>query len=564
MKICVSNLIILLLLSGASINAQTTSTPGEWLEDIDYLTGYLEAHHPDLYANVSENEFQKAVTKLKKSVPQSTDREIIFGIQALTAMVKDMHTGVTPWTARDSALLRNFDLYPVPVYKFTDGLYIVSTLNEMKELLGCKIIKFGSLPAEEVLEKALNVISGDNPNGRIGTSAVFLTFAGLLEYCGVDIIDEELTLTLLGQNGNIFTHTLQPILWQDFFSMWRTSKVDETLDALVHWNELSPNPLPLYVQKPGNAYWYEYLPEHNILYVKLKDMQPKSEGDFDRFYAEVLETFDEKKAEKLVLDVRLNGGGDHFEMPLLKGVIARPHLDKPDNLFVIVSRITGSASQHFATQFDMYTNATFIGENTGGRPNHYGAQRSFTLPNSGLPLRCSFIYHQDATEWDMADCTRPDFLTPLSSKQYFNNEDPALNLIFTFDEVKNLKEVFKSELSRAYESGGYENLERAYHNFIDKHGDTGINRGLLINDFLFWLMPNRKSTEDYKKFLMLYTEEAPGFTDSWFALGQRYEIEGNTEMAERYYRKALEVFPGNTIAERRLKLIYFKEGKEYK
>ena len=38
------------------------------------------------------------------------------------------------------------------------------------------------------------------------------------------------------------------------------------------------------------------------------------------------------------------------------------------------------------------TEAIFIGEPTGGRPNHFGEVKSFNLPNSGLSVRYSTKY----------------------------------------------------------------------------------------------------------------------------------------------------------------------------
>ena len=39
---------------------------------------------------------------------------------------------------------------------------------------------------------------------------------------------------------------------------------------------------------------------------------------------------------------------------------------------VIIGRRTFSAAQNLATRLDLKTNAVFVGEATGSKPNHYG------------------------------------------------------------------------------------------------------------------------------------------------------------------------------------------------
>jgi len=538
--------------------AQSSPTRINWEQDIDYLIGRLEAQHPNIYANVSESEFKGMAENLKFKLDSMTDRQITFAIQDLLAAAKDIHTSIVPWQTQDSTVLSYFKMYPVFFYHFSDGLFVKAANTQHKHILGSKVIKFGDIDAEELQKRMLDLVSGDNFNGRLAMCDLYLSLVGAFEYCGVELINETLTLTLQNHAGDQFEYSVEPLSLQEVMQLIIASRERKGEKDFFELNELESAPLPLYLSKPGNTYWYQYIAEQKTMFVYLKEMQPKSEGDFERFYNEVLDQYDKLGAEKLILDVRNNGGGDHFEMPLLKRVIARPELDKPDKLFVVIGRVTGSASQHFATQFDIYTNATFLGENSGGRPNHYGAQRPFILPNSKLPVRTSLIYHQDATEWDMADCTHPDYYISLSSDNYRKNEDPVLQFIFNFDEVKDLPKTFKEKLSKAYNEEGYNALETAYFDFIREYNSTGINKGKLINEFLFWLLPNRKSIDDYAKFLKLYTEECPEDTESWYALARRNEIAGNFDLAEHYYKKSLEVFPGNTLAKRMLNLMKFE------
>ena len=44
------------------------------------------------------------------------------------------------------------------------------------------------------------------------------------------------------------------------------------------------------------------------------------------------------------------------------------------------------------------TNAVFVGEETGGKPNHFGEVKSFQLPSSKLPVSYSTKYFKRTDE----------------------------------------------------------------------------------------------------------------------------------------------------------------------
>src|SRR6267143_154269 len=50
------------------------------------------------------------------------------------------------------------------------------------------------------------------------------------------------------------------------------------------------------------------------------------------------------------------------------------------HLFVITGRLTFSAAMNLASRLEHETHATFVGEPTGSRPNHYGEAVTLTLP----------------------------------------------------------------------------------------------------------------------------------------------------------------------------------------
>jgi len=557
------SLLIITLLMMVSIPAIAQEDPSadDWISDIDYLITRLEIMHPNLYSMVTEENFKAAAESLQKRIPELTEIERFVGVMELVAMIQDGHTGamVQEYFMGNPTAATNSYFYLVDFQQLSDGLFIAGIQDEHAEMLGKKVISFNGVPASQMISKMYNLISGDNDSGRRATIPIFLAFSPLLEYCGLENVNQSLSLRLQNSDGTEFDFKMTPPPLAEAFGSIMSYMQGAPNSGMKNVAELTDNPVPLYKMNPANSYWFKYLPEHKTMYVKLLSMEPKEEENFEQFYARMFKALDKNKAEKLVLDVRLNSGGDHYELPLLKGVIARSHIDKADKLFVIAGRKTFSAAQHFVNQFDLYTNATEVGENTGSKANFFGAVRRFNLPRTNVPIRSSIAYHQDDSTWNIEAGTRPRFYAPLSSSDLVSNRDPALELIFKFSEVKDLQEIFEDQLAAAYLNGDVDDLKSEYFRFQKEHHSTGINFEILALEFLNRMLEIKRDMTDYMLYGEFITEQFPESTEAWYYYGRRKMIAGDLEIAKECFHKSIEAHPMNIHAKRNLDLILLQE-----
>jgi hypothetical protein len=79
------------------------------------------------------------------------------------------------------------------------------------------------------------------------------------------------------------------------------------------------------------------------------------------------------------------------------------------------------------------SNAIFVGEETAGKPNHFGEVRGFTLPNSGIEISYSTKYFNQYKNDDST--IKPDFMIEESFENFMNGIDPV------FEFVKNYKKT---------------------------------------------------------------------------------------------------------------------------
>jgi hypothetical protein len=75
--------------------------------------------------------------------------------------------------------------------------------------------------------------------------------------------------------------------------------------------------------------------------------------------------------------------------------------------------------------------AVTVGEETGGRPNHYGEVRFFLLPNSKIPVQYSTKYFSNYPE-DLPSLS-PDVKVETSFSDLLSCRDPVLETILEYD-----------------------------------------------------------------------------------------------------------------------------------
>ena len=156
---------------------------------------------------------------------------------------------------------------------------------------------------------------------------------------------------------------------------------------------------------------------------------------FRKFTKDVFDIIDSKKVKTLVIDLRDNGGGNSMIFnPFLKAVRKRDSINKKENLFVIVGRRTFSSAMLNAMDLKKDTNATLIGESTGGKPNHFGEVKILHLSNTDVDVYYSSNYFKTTDE--DTDSLYPDINISLKASSYFNGNDDFLDYILDNNIIK--------------------------------------------------------------------------------------------------------------------------------
>jgi hypothetical protein len=76
-----------------------------------------------------------------------------------------------------------------------------------------------------------------------------------------------------------------------------------------------------------------------------------------------------------------------------------------------------------------YTTAIFVGEPTSSHGNTFGDSYRIVMPNSGVTVRVSTLWHQYLDSRDKRLMIDPEIRAPLTFADYVAGRDPALQAV---------------------------------------------------------------------------------------------------------------------------------------
>ena len=390
----------------------------KWREDLAFLRAEMPARHANLFHTMSRAQFDSAMASIESRLPGLTRAAVIVELQKLAALVGDGHTNVGPW--RDSVIA--FHTLPVALYWFDEGLVVRAAAAANKSLIGGRVVAIGDLPIDSAIARVRPLISRDNEMGVRAFTPFFLVMPEILTATGIAHGDGNIRF-VVEKNGKAQTVSLRGTT---LFPML-TGEADKSWISRQGWVDARDgSPTPLWLSDPLDLYRFVMVDSARTLYIQINTIQQKPGDSLSAFMRRAIAAADSAAARRIVLDLRLNGGGNGgfnkgIFLPLIKS-----RYDTPDSLFVITGRRTWSAAQMLVTEMQKYTNATFVGEPSASKGNHYGDSYRIVLPNSRVTFRVSTLWHQYLDSRDKRQMIEPRIPVALTFADYAAGRDPAL------------------------------------------------------------------------------------------------------------------------------------------
>jgi len=407
-----------------SLSAQENLTTTQWQEDLRFLQNTINEDYSFLFVKTTKAVFNSEVETLYKNIPNLQEHEIIVGMSRIISLFKYGHTDIS---FRQKPF--EFHYLPFNLYEYNDGIYLQGVHKDYAKALGAKVLEINKIPIDKALELIYPAVNSENNQYFKAFGINYLGMLEVLHAQGITTTLQNSVKLTLEKDGKTFE--------QEFNALPKGERVPRKYSHIFqdeNWLEARDQTnTPLYLKNLDKIYFFEYLPEEKTVYVRHSQIQDDPEEDTPSFYARVFDFIENNEVEKLILDVRLNGGGNNYKnKTVVTGIIETKKINQKGKLFVITGRRTFSACQNLVNELGNYTNATFVGEATSENINFYGDARPVALPNSKIPVYLSFAWWQDKPVWENADATVPNIAVDMSFEQYSSNEDPVLDAALHF------------------------------------------------------------------------------------------------------------------------------------
>lgn len=398
------------------ISAKRNITVEQWREDLAYLAREMPLAHPDLFENLSEEDFKEAVSDLDRRMGELDAAQAKAEIARIAAMPNDAHTFPNIFS-----FSLDLHIYPLQLFFFGDRLMVVDAGREHQEMTGCELVEICGVPVEEALQAVAPYLSAENEIGARERNLAAITVSELLYASGVAEGPDRAAFALTDRVGQRFTITMRPYNYIPV-GYWAYGR---TIDNTFCPAEKAPR---------VDNYRFEHREGTGTIYVQFNQCFEDEDLSMTEFASQLGALVESTDFERFVVDIRNNDGGNGGMVhPLAELIAGNDNINRDGRLFVIIGRRTFSAAVMFAALLGNTTKAIFVGEPSAQGPVFFSSPNPLVLPNSGMEIFVSSSLTLGSFEWDRRDRISPDIPVDYTWEDYVSGRDPCMEAILAYE-----------------------------------------------------------------------------------------------------------------------------------
>jgi hypothetical protein len=398
-----SALILILLASSGWSQAQQPDRVENWKKDLNFFAASLRGSpipgEKDLpgqkdFAKLYPH-FDADMAALDADLPNLRNGAIAWRLARILASAHVGHNSIFPGDPQS---------LPLTFEWLGDGPVVTAANAEFKTAIGTRVLKVGSLSTEAYLEAVSPYIAFETDGWRRTVAGYVMRQRALLELLNL-AEDGKVHLTLEGSNG--------PSVIEAPFIVTQT--------RLISFPEALGLPVYLANSHPADRYyWRQFLPESKTLYVQYRQCADDPKLKFADFAAQTLAEIDASKPQRVIVDLRFNGGGNSRVLSPLTAALASRFkaIGAP---IVLIGSNTFSSGVMAARELRDKAKARLVGTPTGGLLGGYGEARSRKLPYSQLGMQWT------VTHFAKPEPVRPDITVIMNTADLRAGRDPVLD-----------------------------------------------------------------------------------------------------------------------------------------
>ncbi len=279
---------------------------------------------------------------------------------------------------------RRYNRVDVRLAPFGDAFYVLRATSENADLLGARLISIDGYPAADVRDVGRS-LAGGVPSWRDRQVNYFLESPEQMHALGVIANADAATYLFETQTGARVERRLagapaNPDRPRANAERWFYP--EPMPEERGQWRAaLAERSAPWSLREPGVPFRWRMAEEIGAMVIELRQNSDAERRPIATFLAEVTRELNARKPRNVVLDMRMNGGGDlnttrNFVQSLPRLV--------PGRVFVLTSPWTFSAAISSAGYLEQAAPArvTIVGEPVGDRLKFFAEGQPFELPHS--------------------------------------------------------------------------------------------------------------------------------------------------------------------------------------
>ncbi|UOQ68898.1 hypothetical protein [Hymenobacter volaticus] len=413
----------------------TPLTPAQWRQDLQMALDSFPRKDRS-FSSVALAAYRTRVSNLRDSVEQLSAPQLMMGLARAVALSGNAHTRL--YLLRNRSVLRR---YPVRLWWFADGLYIVKATPDYAHLLGARVERLAGYKPADARRLVAPLFAG-NTGWTNYMSTYTLTSPEVLRGLNLIGADDLLELEVKDRRGQLRRLTVPPLAWNpgSFVTEAWWGLAPRHAEPSGPWvSALAADSLqqPIYLQWTTRPYGLQYLPAEQALYLQYNRAgEWAGHESFADFGCRVLAAVQTRKPKRIIIDLRFNTGGNlQVAGPVFDKLIAAAKAQS-SKLYVLSGPATFSAGLYHLAQLRL-GGATIVGEPAGEGLDYWSEGGNMVLPNSGLSMHYADRFHSYSStphplqqpylylDLDVPSLA-PNLLIRLTAKEYFAGHDPLL------------------------------------------------------------------------------------------------------------------------------------------
>lgn len=397
---------VLVATAAVALAAQAHAT--DYRAEAEFLAREIIETHPRGHEIAQEPDFVAARDSLIAIAGDTGLPQYAMAVGRMFHAANDGHTAVIPIYSDHPEFTWR---YPLRLRRFEDGLYVVAAKGDATALLGARLTHIAGNDIDSILRAFAAAQASGNRAWPTNWTALAMTVPGFL--VGLEVAPDAMNAPVryqgIDSGGAAVSAEILP-----------SAEGREDLVAVTRDNS------PLEGRGEGAQNFVAEIADALVLAIGA--MEDEEQKSFEAFTLESAAALTSTGADRVIIDLRDNGGGNNLLAEPLRRELVRSRFNRAGGIYVLISPQTFSAAMNFATRLERETFALFVGEPTGGSPNHFGDPKFSQAEQSGLPYIVSTLRWQDMPPFDERPWILPDVPAPPRFEDYLAGRDLALQL----------------------------------------------------------------------------------------------------------------------------------------